>query len=108
MFFFSNAKNRPVLNSLPTNPEFGILPRMSSQRFLKFDYLTLVPMCRKLVDISLLSSFEKQWLDAYHGRVWEELKGELIGFALDVFTFCWLDRLHLMVAGVCHIFDILD
>jgi len=81
---------------------------MSSQRFLKFDYLTLVPMCRKLVDISLLSSFEKQWLDAYHGRVWEELKGELIGFALDVFTFCWLDRLHLMVAGVCHIFDILD
>ena len=63
---------------------------MSSQRFLKFDYLTLVPMCRKLVDISLLSSSEKQWLDAYHAQVWEELKGELLGFGFMCSTFSWI------------------
>ena len=53
--------------------------RMSSQTFLKFDYLTLVPMCRKLVNVSLLSPFERQWVDSYHLRAWEELKDEPLG-----------------------------
>lgn len=33
-------------------------------------------MCRKLVDVALLSDAERKWLDAYHTRVWEELKDE--------------------------------
>eukprot|EP00435_Cladocopium_sp_Y103_P032803 s2_g8.t1 len=60
--------------------------KMSSQKFLKFDYLTLVPMCCKLVNVSLLSPFERQWVDSYHLRVWEELKEELSG---DFRTWLW-------------------
>lgn len=60
--------------------------KMSSQKFLKFDYLTLVPMCRKLVNVSLLSPVERQWVDSYHLRVWEELKDELTG---DSRTWLW-------------------
>ena len=51
--------------------------KMSTRRFLKFDYLTLVPMCRKLLDLSLLSLSEQQWIDRYHARIWEELSGSL-------------------------------
>ena len=51
--------------------------KMSTRRFLKFEYLTLVPMCRKLVDVSLLSVSEQQWIDSYHARVWEELRSSL-------------------------------
>jgi Xaa-Pro aminopeptidase len=47
---------------------------LGGRAFLSFEYLTLVPMCRTLLDMSLLSPREEQWLDAYHSRVWDALK----------------------------------
>ena len=41
--------------------------------FLKFECLTLVPMCRELVEVSLLSPAELTWLNEYHALVWAEL-----------------------------------
>mmetsp|Transcript_48783 Transcript_48783/g.113921 ORF Transcript_48783/g.113921 Transcript_48783/m.113921 type:complete len:641 (+) Transcript_48783:55-1977(+) len=41
--------------------------------FLKFEYLTLVPMCQELVDVSLMSVAEIKWLNDYHARVWAEM-----------------------------------
>ena len=43
--------------------------------FLTFECLTLVPMCRKLVDVSLLSATELRWLNEYHALIWTELSG---------------------------------
>ena len=34
----------------------------------------MVPMCRKLLDVSLLNSTEIAWLNRYHADVWEKTK----------------------------------
>jgi Xaa-Pro aminopeptidase len=41
--------------------------------FLSFETLTLCPVDRRLMDISLLSSSEREWVDRYHRRVRSEL-----------------------------------
>ena len=38
---------------------------------LEFEALTLVPFDTRLLDRSLLSPAEQDWVDAYHRRVWE-------------------------------------
>ncbi|CTQ53031.1 Xaa-Pro dipeptidase [Roseibium album] len=45
---------------------------------LGFETITLVPMDRRLLDVSLLSEFERDWLNRYHLRV-REMVGPLIG-----------------------------
>ncbi len=42
-------------------------------RFLEFETLTLAPIDLRLVDEALLSSAERDWLNAYHNRVWTEI-----------------------------------
>lgn len=37
--------------------------------FYRFEPLTLIPMQKKLLDLSLLSPKELDWLDAYHETV---------------------------------------
>ena len=37
--------------------------------FLQFETLTLAPFDRRLLDVSLMSAAERDWLDAYHARV---------------------------------------
>ncbi len=51
-----------------------------------FDVLTLVPIDRKLVDISMLTESERVWLNAYHRRVREALKPKV-----DAVTAAWLE-----------------
>jgi Xaa-Pro aminopeptidase len=41
--------------------------------FLCFETITLTPICRALIDVSLLTESEKAWLNAYHARVRETL-----------------------------------
>ena len=42
-------------------------------KFLKFIDLTLVPIDLDLVDVDLLNSQEKLWLNNYHKRVFDEI-----------------------------------
>lgn len=53
--------------------------------FLRFETLTLAPFDRRLVDPDMLSSTERNWLDAYHARVLTE-----VGPALDDVEQAWL------------------
>ncbi len=46
-------------------------------RFLQFETLTLFPIDKELIDTELLSDSEKDWLDAYHRRVYESLSPQL-------------------------------
>lgn len=46
-------------------------------RFLQFETLTLFPIDKELIDAELLSDSEKDWLDAYHRRVYESLSPQL-------------------------------
>jgi Xaa-Pro aminopeptidase len=52
-----------------------------------FETLTLVPIDRRLVDLSILDEGERAWLDAYHARVRNELSP-----LLDADTRAWLER----------------
>jgi Xaa-Pro aminopeptidase len=46
---------------------------------LGFETLTLAPIDRRLIDVSLLSEAERTWLDAYHARVLKEVGDHLEG-----------------------------
>ncbi len=52
-----------------------------------FETITLAPIDRNLVDLSLLREDEVAWLNAYHRRV----RGEL-GDMVDDETACWLEK----------------
>lgn len=43
--------------------------------FLGFDHVTMVPMCRKLIDPKLLTDGEIKYLNDYHAEVWEKTNG---------------------------------
>ena len=55
--------------------------------FLGFETLTLAPLDRKLIDLALLSSAERHWVDAYHARVLS-----VIGPQLTDSEKAWLER----------------
>jgi Xaa-Pro aminopeptidase len=42
-------------------------------KFLEFETLTLCPIDLRLVDEKLLLAYERDWLNAYHKRVWREI-----------------------------------
>ncbi|PHT63186.1 hypothetical protein T459_32995 [Capsicum annuum] len=49
--------------------------------YLGFEKLTFVPIQTKLVDISLLSVVEVEWLNSYHLQVWEKVQPLVDGSA---------------------------
>ncbi|MBG6173174.1 Xaa-Pro aminopeptidase [Labrenzia sp. EL_208] len=54
---------------------------------LGFETITLVPMDLRLVDVSLLTAFERDWLNRYHTRVRAEV-GPLVGAKERI----WLEK----------------
>ncbi|XP_010935071.1 aminopeptidase P2 [Elaeis guineensis] len=51
--------------------------------YLGFEKLTFVPIQSKLVDISLLSPMEINWLNDYHSQVWDKVSPLLDGSARE-------------------------
>ena len=49
-----------MVKEAETKHKFGDKP------YLGFEHVTLVPMCRKLIDKSLLTPAEVKFLDTYH------------------------------------------
>jgi len=72
-----------MVKEVDTNHKFGDKP------YLGFEHVTMVPMCRKLIDEKLLTSAEKKWLNDYHAEVLEKTKGY---FEDDSLTMAWLKR----------------
>jgi Xaa-Pro aminopeptidase len=58
-----------------------------SKPFFMFETLTLAPFDRRLIDIGLLTTQERDWLDAYHARVLAQ-----VGPALPEEAGRWLER----------------
>jgi Xaa-Pro aminopeptidase len=63
--------------------------RFGDKPYLGFEHVTMVPMCRKLIDVELLSGQEKEWLNSYHKEVLEKT-GHF--FEKDEKTRKWLER----------------
>ncbi|KAI9689604.1 MAG: hypothetical protein M1822_010256 [Bathelium mastoideum] len=81
--FGIRIENVVVVKETQTEHKFGGKP------FLGFDHVTLVPMCRNLIDVNLLDETEKRWLNAYHEEVRENTKGF---FEKDERSMKWLIR----------------
>lgn len=56
-------------------------------QFLQFDTLTLFPIDTTLIDTTLMTQEERQWLNDYHHRVFNELASRLAGEEVE-----WLRR----------------
>jgi Xaa-Pro aminopeptidase len=50
-----------------------------AENFLEFETLTLAPIDVRLIDTALLTTAERDWLNAYHARVWSEIGPQLEG-----------------------------
>ena len=68
--------NMPVGN--PTETEFG--------QFLNFETITYCPIDTRLIESSLLTQVEIDWLNNYHSQVYTELKDRVKGVALEWLT----------------------
>lgn len=49
----------------------------------------MVPYCRNLIDVGLLTETEKEWLNAYHAEVLQKTQSFFEG---DDLTTAWLKR----------------
>ena len=64
------------------------MPRVpDGKAFLRFSYLTLIPIDANCIDVSMLDAAEVAWVDAYHADVRRQLSPLLEGEALE-----WLVR----------------
>lgn len=80
--FGIRIENMIMAKEATTNHKFGDKP------WLTFEHVTMVPMCRKLIDSSILNKEEKQWLNEYHAEVWDKTHR----YFTDELTTSWLKR----------------
>ncbi len=81
--FGIRIENMVMAQEAKTNHKFGDKP------WLGFERVTMVPMCRKLIDGKLLTQEERTWVNEYHQEVYEKTKGFFQG---DERTLSWLER----------------
>lgn len=79
-------ENLAMVREAKTEHSFGDKP------FLGFEHVTMVPYCRNLIDESLLTAEEKQWLNDSHRVVRETMEGRFAGGGQDELTRKWLER----------------
>lgn len=81
--FGVRIENVIMVKEIDTKHRFGDKP------YLGFEHVTLVPMCRKLIDTALLTEKEKTWLNDYHQEVVLKTTPFFTG---DDRTQAWLER----------------
>jgi Xaa-Pro aminopeptidase len=81
--FGIRIENIIIVKETETKHTFGDKP------FLGFEHVTMVPYCRNLIDVNLLTPAEKEWLNAYNAEVLEKTRGFFDG---DKLTTAWLER----------------
>jgi Xaa-Pro aminopeptidase len=81
--FGIRIENMVVVKEVETKHKFGDKP------YLGFEHVTLTPHCRKLVDVSLLTKDEIDFINAYHKEVFDKTSHF---FENDSLTTAWLKR----------------
>lgn len=72
-----------MVKEVETKHKFGDKP------YLGFEHVTMVPYCRKLIDESLMTRREIQWLNDYHADIYAKTKEF---FKAGSRTMKWLER----------------
>ena len=81
--FGIRIENIILVKEVETVHQFGDKP------YLGFEHVTMVPYCRKLIDESLLTRREKNWLNEYHADIYAKTKGF---FKEGSLALKWLER----------------
>lgn len=81
--FGIRIENIAIVREVKTPYQFGDRP------FLGFEHVTMTPYCRNLIDVTLLTAEEKQWLNDHHKEIFEKTKDF---FKDDDLTMAWLKR----------------
>ncbi|PVI02735.1 putative Xaa-Pro aminopeptidase P [Periconia macrospinosa] len=81
--FGIRIENMVMVKEVETKHQFGDKP------YLGFERVTLTPHCRRLIDFSLLTQDEKDFLNAYHQEVFDKTH---TFFEKDELTMAWLKR----------------
>lgn len=81
--FGVRLENLVIVKEVQTKRSFGDKP------YLGFEHVTMVPFCRNLLDLNLLTKPEKAWINAYHAEVYTRTK-DLIRD--EPVTLAWLER----------------
>ncbi|KAF7797111.1 hypothetical protein EIP86_008303 [Pleurotus ostreatoroseus] len=81
--FGIRIENVVVVREANTPNNFG------NKGYLGFEHLTMSPMHKNLIDVSLLSASERAWVDSYHAEVWEKVSPLLQS---DSRALSWLKR----------------
>ncbi|KAJ4421430.1 hypothetical protein N0V85_000191 [Neurospora sp. IMI 360204] len=76
-------ENLAIVREVKTEHQFGDKP------YLGFEHVTMVPYCRKLIDESLLTQEEKDWLNKSNEEIRKNMAGYFDG---DQLTTEWLLR----------------
>jgi len=66
--------------------EAGTASEHTGRKFRKFERLTLIPIQKSLIDVSLMTVQELDWLDAYHEEVWDKISPLVEGKTLSWLT----------------------
>ncbi|MCJ1404829.1 hypothetical protein MMC11_008055 [Xylographa trunciseda] len=82
--FGIRIENIIMAKEVKTTHSFGEKP------WLGFEHVTMVPMCRKLIDEKYLTPKEVTWLNNYHAEVLDKTKSYFEG--KDERTMKWLER----------------
>ncbi|SCU93473.1 LADA_0G03290g1_1 [Lachancea dasiensis] len=63
--------------------------QFGERKFLKFENITLVPYCRKLINARMLTAEEKSQINAYHKKIWASVVPFIQPQSI---TYRWLKR----------------
>ncbi len=69
--------------------EVSLPHKFGDKPWLGFEHVTMTPLCKKLIDVNLLTDGERKWIDEYHREIWEKTSGY---FENDERTRKWLKR----------------
>ncbi|KAL8237413.1 hypothetical protein R6Q59_018494 [Mikania micrantha] len=75
--FGIRIENLLIVKEIDTPNRFGGIA------YIGFDKLTFVPIQTKLIDFTLLSASEIDWLNDYHSQVWEKVSSLVDGSARE-------------------------
>ncbi|KAH7910665.1 peptidase M24, structural domain-containing protein [Hygrophoropsis aurantiaca] len=80
--FGIRIENIVIVREADTRNNFG-------NGYLKFEHVTMCPIHTKLIDFSILSAEEKDWLNAYHAETLEKVSPLLVN---DPRALAWLKK----------------
>lgn len=72
-----------MAREVQTNHNFG------DKTWLGFEHVTMTPIDNNLIEPSLLSDLEIEWVNKYHAEIWEKTHHF---FENDEYTRSWLQR----------------